>query len=403
MSPINEKYQAFISYSHEDASWAKQLHQDLIDKKGIPKERLFLDAPSMTPGEVWKETLRTALNSTSYLVVLWSSKSRKSEWVDHELVTFENKINTPGAELIKVHQRMIFVSLDVDNRIYNDIQMIETLKGANVYDPANPTIDKLLKENKPLWDDTVEWVYQLISSDEISIPVPLLVLATTSDRLAKLDFSEKPQFGGFTKSLQDLLGKTIQIQTKEELIARYDLRRSDWKPIVGDDSTVNNLLTNLRDEINRKSKSPNIRWEPIADAFWDNEDEARAIADKLANGLAFIVVDPISFYDPNVHWRLTILREQGCFDNENAVFLILPTFKMTEPIIGFRELIRDAARSVFNDYYLPGVRKIPYARCSVNFGDDLGMIRPVLATIKQYFHCQPIQSPVQTSMGKEAG
>ena len=401
MPPSGSKqYLAFISYSHEDESWAKQLYNDLIAVKGIPKERLFLDEPSITPADVWKQTLRAALNSSCYLLVLWSSKAKDSEWVQHEIVSFENKIDTPDAEMIKVHRRMIFVSLDVDTKIYKEIQMIKTLKKINAYDPKNPTIDKLLKDNQSDWKQVVEKVYHLITTDDSSIAVPLLVMATTSDRVQKLDFSEKPQFGGFTKSLDELLGNAIGIPTKQELIARYGLSRSEWKPIVGDNSTVDELLIRLRDEINRNSKSPTIRWEPVDDEFWDDADEARAIADSLSSGLALIVIDPISLYDPLVHYRFSILREQLCFDNENAVFLVLSPFQMPTPNVSFRELIRDAARSVFNDYYLPGVRRIPYARCSVNFGDDMGMMRPVLATIKNYFYQnQRQQTPVQTSVG----
>jgi hypothetical protein len=396
----NAEYYAFISYSHEDASWAERLHQDLIDK-GIPEAKLFLDKPTMKAGDLWRKQLRDALNQSNYLVVMWSKNAAKSEWVDAELAHFENKINAPGAELIKVHQRMIFISLDADNEVYNDIQMIRDLKEGNAYDPANPKIDNFLQQNPQLWTEVVESVYQAVTRDEVTVPVSQLILATTSDRLTNdIDFSKVPDFADFTESLDDLLNK-IQTGSKAELIARYGARRADWKPIVGDNSTVKILLDRLRDQINTLPNATKIRWEPVGNAFWNDPDVAITAAGRLAKRLSVIVVDPISLYDPRVYRRFNVLKDNGCFDNENAVVLVLSPFTMPGPNLGFRDLIRTVARQIFNDYYQPGVRKIPYARCSVNFGDDLGMTRPVLATIRQYFYqTQPQPRAVQTSVGE---
>ncbi len=396
---VNAKqgYYAFISYSHEDASWAERLHQDLV-AKGIPKEELFLDQPTMKAGDLWREQLRTALNSSRYIVVLWSKNAAKSEWVDAELSHFEDKINTPGAEVIKVHQRMIFISLDADNEIYKDIQMIRDLLEAKAYDPANPSIDPLLKQNPQLWADVVESVYQLVIQDEVTIPVHTLVLATTADRLNSVNFTEVPAFADFSESLDDLIQR-IQVGTRADLIARYGPRRTDWKPVVGKNTSVRALLNNLRDQINNLPNTTRIRWQPVGNDFWDDPDAAIAAAERLARSLSVIVVDPISLYDAKVHNRFNVLKDNGCFDNENAVVLVLSPFTMPGPNLGFRDLIRRVARQIFNDYYQPGVRKIPYATCSVNFGDELGMTRPVVATIRKYFHQTQAQPRVsQTSV-----
>jgi hypothetical protein len=402
---LKQKYYAFISHSHQDESWAKQLYEDLINKKGIPKEGLFLDRPTMKAGDLWREQLRAALDASSYLVVFWSSHAKESEWVNYELDHFENQINTPGAELIKVHQRMIFVSLDLVNKVYEGIQMIDDLKKAKAYDPKNPSIAPFLQQKQALWDDLVENIHQTITTNDITIPISLLICSTTSDQLNnEIDFSKVPAFADFTESLDDLLGNTIKIGTKAELIARYGLKRSDWKPIVGNDSTVRALLDKLKDQINSLDKSPKIRWQPADDSFWTDPDEAILIAERLARELAVVVIDPISLYDPKVHRRFAVLKDNGCFDNENAVVLVLSPFSMPLPNLGFRELIRRVATLVFNDYYQPGIRKIPYARCSVNFGDDLAMTRPVLATITNHFYQnQTPRSPIQTSMGGQAG
>lgn len=400
--PVNARqgYYAFISYSHEDASWAERLYQDLIEK-GIPKNELFLDQPTMKAADNWREQLRAALSHSRYIVVLWSKNAAKSEWVDHELANFEDKINTPGAEMIKVHQRMIFISLDSDNEVYKDIQMIRVLKEANAYDPANPCIEQFLLQNPQLWSEVVESVYQVVIQDEVTVPVSQLVLATTSDRLNALNFSEVPAFADFSEGLDDLLQR-IQIGTKAELLGRYGARRTDWKPVVGNNSTVKALLDNLRDQINNIPDSTRIRWEPVGDNFWDDPDAAIAAAGRLAKSLAVIVVDPISLYDPKVHNRFNVLKDNGCFDNENAVVLVLSPFTMPGPNLGFRDLIRRVARQIFNDYYQPGVRKIPYATCSVNFGDDLGVTRPVVATIRKYFYqTQPQRHAVHTSVGEK--
>jgi hypothetical protein len=423
MPNATQDYYAFISYSHEDASWAERLHQDLI-AKGIPKEMLFLDKPTMASGDLWREQLRAALNKSCYLVVLWSKNAAKSEWVDAELAHFENKINRPGSQLIQVRQRMIFVSLDTDNEAYSDIQMRTELKDAFLkeaalkkeaakaaglkvaeeeVDPPYPKIDEFLKAkpNELLWKEVVNTIYETITREEVTIPVSQLILATTSDRLMNnIDFSAVPDFADFTESL-DTLTKTIEIGDKAELIARYGKTRMEWKPICGNSTNVKALLDDLRDQVNVISSDANFRWAPVSDAFWDDPDVAIATAKKLAKGLSVIVIDPISLYDPKVYRRFNDLKDNGCFDNENAVVLVLSHFKMSAPILSFRDLIKKVARQVFNDYYQPGVRKIPYARCSFNFGDELGLSRPVLATIKQFLHhSQPQQNAIPTSVGE---
>jgi hypothetical protein len=396
---VTQDYYAFISYSHEDKSWAHQLYQDLI-AKGIPQEKIFLDRPTMEAGDLWREQLRVALDRSCNLVVLWSKKAAASEWVDHELDHFERKVSTPGAELIKVHQRMIFVSLDASNKVYDDIQMIQVLKEENAYDSQDPSNIEFIKQKPDVWTSVVEKVYQSITKDDDALSVSLLIMATTSDRLTNIDFAAVPDFADFTESLNGILNQ-IQLGTRAELIARYGPQRADWKPVVGNNIPIMSLLNQLRDQINKFPNSTKIRWEPVGDRFWNSADAAIETAEKLARSLAVIVIDPISLYDPRVFRRLGDLKEQGCFDNENAVVLVLSPFTMPQPNIGFRDLIKSVARQIFNDYYQPGVRKIPYARCSVNFGDDLGMMRPVLATIKQYFHqTQSTPRAVQTSVGE---
>jgi hypothetical protein len=159
-----KQYLAFISYAAQDKSWAKQLYKDLIETKGISEESIFLTALGIDPVDSWVKK-RRALASSFYFIVLWSSNARNSEGVNNEVVAFQHSITLPDVELMQVRQRMIFIALDEDEAVFKDNQVITTLKIANVYDPKNPSIDRLLRHNRVLWNKVVERVYQTITRD----------------------------------------------------------------------------------------------------------------------------------------------------------------------------------------------------------------------------------------------
>ena len=97
---IEGKYQyfAFISYKREDEKWAKwlqhrlehyKLPSNLNGRKDLPKEirPVFKDTSELMPGNL-PEQIRQALELSKYLIVICSSRSAKSEWVNKEVETF---------------------------------------------------------------------------------------------------------------------------------------------------------------------------------------------------------------------------------------------------------------------------------------------------------------------------
>ena len=95
------QYFAFISYQRKDEDWAEWLQHQLehyhlpaniaADHPDIPQEirPLFRDKTELAGGILAKE-IRSALESSRFLIVLCSPNSAKSEWVDKEVQTFIN-------------------------------------------------------------------------------------------------------------------------------------------------------------------------------------------------------------------------------------------------------------------------------------------------------------------------
>lgn len=93
------QYFAFISYQRKDEVWAEWLQHQLehyhlpaniaADNPGIPQEirPLFRDKTELAGGVLANE-IRSALESSRFLIVLCSPNSAKSEWVDKEVQTF---------------------------------------------------------------------------------------------------------------------------------------------------------------------------------------------------------------------------------------------------------------------------------------------------------------------------
>lgn len=97
MSPQN-KYFAFISYKREDEEWAIWLQHELEyyhlpallnGREDLPKvfRPVFRDIDELKAGNL-PEQIHEALATSSYLIVICSPRSAKSEWVNKEVETF---------------------------------------------------------------------------------------------------------------------------------------------------------------------------------------------------------------------------------------------------------------------------------------------------------------------------
>lgn len=92
------KYYAFISYKREDEEWAiwlqhklehYKLPSNLNGRTDLPKEirPVFKDTSELNPGNL-PQQIHEALEQSSYLIVICSPRSAKSEWVNREVETF---------------------------------------------------------------------------------------------------------------------------------------------------------------------------------------------------------------------------------------------------------------------------------------------------------------------------
>ncbi len=98
------KYRAFISYSHRDKKWADWLHRALetyrvpkalvgkvgrdgpIPAKIFPVYRDRAETPAVADLQAY---VQAALEQSAYLIVICSPNSRRSRWVDQEILRFK--------------------------------------------------------------------------------------------------------------------------------------------------------------------------------------------------------------------------------------------------------------------------------------------------------------------------
>jgi hypothetical protein len=93
----------FISYSHHDAVFARNLH-GLLDASGT---RAFLAESSIRPGQSWSTEIKTALREATVIIFVASRESCRSTFVQQEIgaaVIGEKQmlpvvLNVPSSEL----------------------------------------------------------------------------------------------------------------------------------------------------------------------------------------------------------------------------------------------------------------------------------------------------------------
>ena len=97
---MNKHYDAFISYKHEpeDIQIAKEVQRSL-ERYKIPEaikkqtgyqkiERVFRDTDELSLTSDLSDTIKNALDNTDHLIVICSTKTRQSEWVQREIEYF---------------------------------------------------------------------------------------------------------------------------------------------------------------------------------------------------------------------------------------------------------------------------------------------------------------------------
>lgn len=100
----NQRYRAFISYSHRDRKWGEWLHKAL-ERYRVPKELIgtqgshgvvpsslfpvFRDRDEISVATDLPAVIKEALDKSDCLVVICSPRSATSEWVEKEILEFK--------------------------------------------------------------------------------------------------------------------------------------------------------------------------------------------------------------------------------------------------------------------------------------------------------------------------
>jgi tetratricopeptide (TPR) repeat protein len=103
-SGSGRRYAAFISYSHRDRKWAEWLHR-AIENYRIPKNLahadeagnsqaaalgpIFIDRAELPSSSDLAASVRAALESSAYLIIICSPDAARSRWVNEEIRTFK--------------------------------------------------------------------------------------------------------------------------------------------------------------------------------------------------------------------------------------------------------------------------------------------------------------------------
>jgi TIR domain len=78
---MSTNFDIFISHSHKDSQWARQLAQGLRDR-GVS---VWLAEDQISPGEEWGRKIREGLRESSHIVFLVGAGASRSNALSHEL------------------------------------------------------------------------------------------------------------------------------------------------------------------------------------------------------------------------------------------------------------------------------------------------------------------------------
>ena len=121
----------FISYSRKDLGYAVKLSRKLRREGFDP----WLDVDRLKAGTSWQERLHTGVEACDAYVLILSPNSRKSKWVENELLTAQN-LGKP-----------IFPILIEDTRTFLAIQTIQyqDVRGTPVALPSEEFYERLAR------------------------------------------------------------------------------------------------------------------------------------------------------------------------------------------------------------------------------------------------------------------
>jgi len=322
--------QVFISYSSADRGWA-----EVLEDKLKPHLDVYRDKTRLTAGRPYQESLYSALEKSSALVIIWSKRVRDmqgewKEWVITERAQFQ--AYHPDAPVV-------YMLLDDEvPKVDAHTHKLDDLVGKNAQ-----------KVGEAVWPELIRKIKLAVLPNRIEIAC--YVLACTNAEFQTL--SGDPNVDAVLRSLGFAF---------DEVATCYGAAREDWHltPAL----PIRTLLAELEPALTtvlRENGVPQpfsgnevlIQIQSGLTGLWDALDpEVRKEADRLANlDFLWVFVDPLSLYHSKVEkvaHRLIGCRERNPWVN---LFILDPIGRLHD-----RSDLRQKLVTDFSPLYSPLVK-----------------------------------------------
>jgi TIR domain len=383
-------YDLFISYTSYDRAWASKLQADLSGRR----VKCFFDQLRLTKGEKWEPQLLSKLVSSRHFLVLWSDKARHSDWVSEELYRFKAQIDPKGEGQIQPGHFLWAINLEGQNATLASYQSYQHQEVQGDYRKflsdaaqagAPPQTIALSLASQQLWDLWVSEIAAAATSNNPPIPMPVAVLALTTEVLRtspplmpELSFVADPDLDTFLERVGT--GKMTQ------LAARYGQTPLDWRP-TGTTETVKVLLDALLSDramgINAKLTAlhqPPVQWKHV-DVVTPPLDQLEEVTKPLASGPCLVIVDPVSLFSLRIYQRYVKLSP--CFANPQAAIAFLSPLS-TPPDAYLRQCLSEQGKPNLAWYNDPIPHNPLYANCGIAVGGKNEIRRLVLVSLGRH-------------------
>jgi hypothetical protein len=371
-------YDVFISYSSADVAWAKKLEEDLRNRNIT----CYFDKRGLQRGEKWEPQLLASLVASRHFIVLWSDRSRGSDWVSEELYRFKGQIDPKGDGSTITGRTLNAINLKGRNATLSAYQAYEDADIQRAYADylANP-VERLLPDLKD--SATVAWNAQIADLSLAltaggAVQIPCAVLALTQMLIGQsppevTDY-DVPDLEAFLRNLG--LGPVAQWQ------ARYGTDPFQWRPFgqASIKSMLQDLLVDPVKGINPKLqalKKPSIKWSWV-DVVTPAPAAVRDAAAPLRTGPSLLVIDPISLFSYPIYKRYVALSD--CFTNPQAAIVMLTPFGLNQSLEYLQKCLTTQGRPNLEAYYEPIPYNPAFAACGIN-ADTLEIRRLILTSL----------------------
>lgn len=317
--PDDYLYEVFVSYRHrpDDERWARRL-QEVLETFETPRElvadgvrarlgKVFVDDTEMAAGSELSRTIKTALWSSKWLIVVCSPDTPGSDWVRQEINLFRNAwgrrertlalltAGTPAQsyppELREL--RTVGTGLDTTTEVVEpagaDVTEVQGKTEAERTDLARDRLAATLlgcdlgalrnrQEERIRRETTSLFFHDMVRRRGVPEGVGEVTAADQRRREATLRFDRR---GGLVRTIERINGSGFPVKT-EDGICRWDVSWRADETIEAIDHRDRHGDTRLREQFNRDAT--------VVDFFHDDQT-ARAQGGLAAVGFDFIFSD----------------------------------------------------------------------------------------------------------------